>query len=149
MLAGALGLDLGLDLLPRVRGGDHRRPDGIGQAQRGGLDSIGIHHDQLAALARARPMAYARAFMERIMAGISFVLNMGGPSWTHFCFAVVVVAARKRGPLRFVAFLDWAHDAELLRVSGTAYQFRHLQLQDWLISHSQSADDREPALPTT
>jgi hypothetical protein len=46
--------------------------------------------------------------------------------------AVVINAARKRGPLRFDAFLDRAQRAGLLRVSGIAYQFRHRQLQDWL-----------------
>jgi hypothetical protein len=59
-------------------------------------------------------------------------------AWTRYYAAVIVNAARHRGPLRFGAFLDWAHQAGLLRVSGIAYQFRHRQLQDWLTSPLQA-----------
>ncbi|MDT3399298.1 NACHT domain-containing protein [Streptomyces sp. B1866] len=38
-------------------------------------------------------------------------------------------------PWRLGAFLHWAYGAGLLRVSGTAYQFRHRELQDWLAAH--------------
>jgi hypothetical protein len=44
-------------------------------------------------------------------------------------------------PQRVGHFLDWAYDANLLRMSGTAAQFRHRELQAWLISHSM---DRPP-----
>jgi hypothetical protein len=77
------------------------------------------------------------------------VMLMGGPVpvvssgsvWVRYHVSVVINAVRRRGPLRFGAFLDWAQQAGLLRVSGVAYQFRHRQLQDWLTSplpaHSQ------------
>jgi NACHT domain-containing protein len=55
-----------------------------------------------------------------------------GSAWVRYHVSVVINAVRRRGPLRFAAFLDWAHQAGLLRVSGVAYQFRHRQLQDWL-----------------
>lgn len=58
----------------------------------------------------------------------------GSSAWTRHYVSVVINAARRRGPLRFGAFLDWAQEAGLLRVSGVAYQFRHRQLQDWLTS---------------
>ncbi|MEU1536168.1 NACHT domain-containing protein [Streptomyces fagopyri] len=32
------------------------------------------------------------------------------------------------------AFLEWAYAAGLLRMSGTSYQFRHRELQDWFAS---------------
>ncbi|MFD0035673.1 NACHT domain-containing protein [Streptomyces sp. NPDC127172] len=38
-------------------------------------------------------------------------------------------------PWRLGAFLNWCYDAGLLRISGIAYQFRHQELQDWLIDH--------------
>ena len=38
-------------------------------------------------------------------------------------------------PWRLGAFLNWAYDAGLLRVSGIAYQFRHRELQDWLAAN--------------
>jgi hypothetical protein len=70
--------------------------------------------------------------------GLSFwVAGVGGrgsSAWTRYHIAVVINWMRGRAPLRFGAFLDWAHDAGLLRVSGVAYQFRHRQLQEWLTS---------------
>ncbi|GAA4616819.1 hypothetical protein GCM10023195_74860 [Actinoallomurus liliacearum] len=37
-------------------------------------------------------------------------------------------------PWRFAIFLAWAHEIGLLCASGDAYQFRHLELQQWLAS---------------
>jgi hypothetical protein len=68
-----------------------------------------------------------------VAAGVAAGLAYGARAWTRYHVTVVVNAARKRGPLRFGAFLDWAHQAGL-RVSGVAYQFRHRQLQDLLTS---------------
>lgn len=58
--------------------------------------------------------------------------SRGSSAWTRYHIAVAINWLRGRAPLRFGAFLDWAHDAGLLRVSGVAYQFRHRQLQEWL-----------------
>ena len=46
--------------------------------------------------------------------------------------------ARRKGllPRRVGRFLDWAYRANLLRMSGTAAQFRHRELQDWLARNS-------------
>jgi hypothetical protein len=38
-------------------------------------------------------------------------------------------------PLRVGEFMDWAYRASLLRMAGTATQFRHRELQDWLSHH--------------
>ncbi|MEU1577418.1 hypothetical protein ABZ519_41005 [Streptomyces collinus] len=38
-------------------------------------------------------------------------------------------------PWRLGAFLHWAYEAGLLRISGVVYQFRHRELQDWLTDH--------------
>jgi NACHT domain len=64
--------------------------------------------------------------------GLAAFTNAAG-AWTRYHISVIVIASRQQGPLRFGAFLDWAQEAGLLRVSGIAYQFRHRQLQDWLI----------------
>ena len=61
-------------------------------------------------------------------------LGITASTWTRYHIAVVIAAFRGKSPLRFGAFLDWAQQAGLLRVSGVAYQFRHRQLQDWLTS---------------
>jgi hypothetical protein len=77
------------------------------------------------------------------LVGVAFalwiVLEVGltetGPARRYFVF---VLCARARGltPFRLAAFLDWATQAGLLRMSGSAYQFRHRELQDWLAAES-------------
>lgn len=62
----------------------------------------------------------------------------------RYALAVGVLAARSRLPLRLAAFLSWAHHAGLLRTSGTAYQYRHRQLQDWLTPQARL----EPSAPS-
>jgi hypothetical protein len=81
--------------------------------------------------------------------GLSFGLpagvgTTGASAWTRYYISVVINAACKRSPLRFGAFLDWARQAGLLRVSGVTYQFRHRQLQDWLTSHPTMATASDP-----
>lgn len=76
--------------------------------------------------------------------GLAFGLANFGRSWTRYNMAVVIAAARHRGPLRFGRFLDWAQRAGLLRISGVSYQFRHRELQDRLTGRQrpQSMTDR-------
>jgi NACHT domain len=74
-----------------------------------------------------------------VAVGVAYGLAVGGGSWVRYHVAVAVMAARGQGPLRLGAFLDWAADAGLLRVSGVSYQFRHRQLQDWLTSQATGA----------
>jgi hypothetical protein len=50
-------------------------------------------------------------------------------------YLVFLVCCRGRLPWKLGAFLQWAYEGGLLRMSGTAYQFRHRELQDWLASH--------------
>jgi hypothetical protein len=50
--------------------------------------------------------------------------------WGNFFAAKCMLAARRRIPLRFLAFLQDAHEKRgVLRQAGAAYQFRHLELQ--------------------
>jgi hypothetical protein len=67
-----------------------------------------------------------------IAGGLIAAFPLGVGIWANYHVAVAVVAHRGQGPWRLGAFLDWACEAGLLRVSGLAYQFRHQQLQDWL-----------------
>jgi NACHT domain len=80
----------------------------------------------------AKGLVYGVAF--GLALGIAFGLAQGAQAWTRYHICIVAIAVRQQGPLRFGAFLDWAQQAGLLRVSGVAYQFRHRQLQDWLTS---------------
>ncbi|MEV6303195.1 PQQ-binding-like beta-propeller repeat protein [Actinoplanes sp. NPDC051861] len=59
-------------------------------------------------------------------------------AWPRFMIVSGALAARRRLPWRLNAFLAGARDRGLLRQSGTAYQFRHIRLQDRL------ADQRAP-----
>lgn len=51
-------------------------------------------------------------------------------------YVALLLCTRGRLPWRLAAFMDWSYHAGLLRISGTAYQFRHRELQDWLAAHS-------------
>ncbi|MFF3088830.1 NACHT domain-containing protein [Streptomyces nojiriensis] len=50
-------------------------------------------------------------------------------------YLVFVLCSRGTLPRRLGVFLDWACTAGLMRLAGTAYQFRHLELQQWLARH--------------
>jgi hypothetical protein len=64
---------------------------------------------------------------------IAFGLILGGNgAWVRYALALTLMAVTGKLPWRLGRFLDWAADAEILRVSGVAYQFRHLELQRWL-----------------
>ena len=71
---------------------------------------------------------------EGLALGLAFGLAFGGASSTRYYLGVAAGALRGARPMRFSAFLDWCCQAGLLRVSGITYQFRHRQLQDWLVS---------------
>ncbi|KUM95736.1 hypothetical protein AQI95_42990 [Streptomyces yokosukanensis] len=72
-----------------------------------------------------------------VVSGVVWALEMSaGASRRYLAF---VLCARRDGilPLRLGSFLDWACEAGLLRLSGSAYQFRHRELQLWLATHSE------------
>ncbi|MEU6349810.1 hypothetical protein ABZ896_10850 [Streptomyces sp. NPDC047072] len=53
----------------------------------------------------------------------------------------VAFLLRNRGqlPWDLAPFLHWSHEAGLLRLSGSAYEFRHRELQDWLAANPEPA----------
>jgi hypothetical protein len=55
----------------------------------------------------------------------------------RYAVGVVCAAIIRRFPLRLKDFMTWACDSGLLRTAGTAYQFRHRELQDWLTRECQ------------
>jgi hypothetical protein len=69
------------------------------------------------ALGVALGLAFGVAF------GVAYGLAVAADVWTRYHISVVITAARGNGPIRYGAFLDWALQAGLLRVSGVAYQF--------------------------
>ncbi|MFE2426897.1 NACHT domain-containing protein [Streptomyces sp. NPDC059373] len=52
-------------------------------------------------------------------------------------YKVFLLCSGGRLPKRLGTFLHWSYGAGLLRISGMAYQFRHRELQDWLVQHPQ------------
>jgi hypothetical protein len=65
---------------------------------------------------------------------------LGGPSWPSYRWGTWRGARRRMLPDQLVAFLDWCVQHGLLRISGTAIQFRHRILQDWLAYVSVAKD---------
>jgi hypothetical protein len=54
--------------------------------------------------------------------------------WARFGLARLSLAATGQLPLELVAFLDRAHEHELLRISGGSYQFWHIRMQERLVA---------------
>lgn len=63
--------------------------------------------------------------------------------WPCYAIACVIVARRGELPLRAAHFLDWAHDAGLVRISGLSIQFRHRDFQEWLLQASETRDSTD------
>ncbi|MGI5451673.1 NACHT domain-containing protein [Streptomyces sp. CA-249302] len=63
-----------------------------------------------------------------LVGGIYLFTGAGRRYMVFLCCAY----GRRMLPLRMGSFLDWAYAAGLLRLSGSAYQFRHRELQQWL-----------------
>ncbi|MFI6708913.1 NACHT domain-containing protein [Nonomuraea sp. NPDC050478] len=74
----------------------------------------------------------AESLLCALVGGVTFGLAFGAIAWARTMIGLAVAAARGLLPLRLWAFLDWACEANLLRVSGATYQFRHRELQDFL-----------------
>jgi hypothetical protein len=66
--------------------------------------------------------------------GLMSGLTVGSAAAARYLIAVTHQARHRRLPWRLGAFLDWANAAGLTRASGIAYQFRHAELQQWLMS---------------
>ncbi|MCX4671826.1 NACHT domain-containing protein [Streptomyces sp. NBC_01381] len=69
-----------------------------------------------------------------LLAGPAFALLVGfvvlaRASRRYYSF---LLCMRGRLPWRLKRFLRWSYSVGILRASGIAYQFRHLELQDWL-----------------
>jgi hypothetical protein len=67
---------------------------------------------------------------------------IGGPSWPNYWWRTWRAARRGILPGQLVPFLDWCLEHGLLRVSGTAIQFRHRIFQDWLATVGVEQDVR-------
>lgn len=66
-------------------------------------------------------------------------------AWPRFVVTRLCLAARGRLPWRLMAFLADARERELLRQSGSVYQFRHVRLQETLAARTRPPSDRTGA----
>jgi hypothetical protein len=73
----------------------------------------------------------AVALVAGLLAGTIFGLA-AGQAQVAFQLATAFSAGRRLLPIRLMNFLEQAHRLGLLRVVGSAYQFRHAELQDHL-----------------
>ncbi|MGW4804906.1 NACHT domain-containing protein [Kitasatospora sp. NPDC004272] len=88
-----------------------------------GSQSVDMAEDQILGLL-CITLAYGAGF------GLTIGSLLSG-SATRRYFAVLLLS-RRLLPWKLIDFLEWAHEAGLLRMSGDSYQFRHKELQDWL-----------------
>lgn len=79
--------------------------------------------------ARVTPVTCGLLFLASIVLGVAMVARMS----TRYALGRLVGALTGRLPWRLGAFLDWACRAGLLRRAGIAYQFRHLEFQEWVM----------------
>ena len=96
---------------------------GIGSA-------IGIPHDGLLAAAV-------------IGAGSGLAIGAAGTACSSQAVALASIGlwlrlTGGRGPIAVVPFLEFARERNLIRVAGTAYQFRHRELREYLIRESDA-----------
>jgi hypothetical protein len=74
---------------------------------------------------------------------------LGRHAWFRYRIGIALAAARRRLPWRLNRFFNWATEAGLLRVNGSTYQFRHLELQQWLLRNNEAADATNAAAAAT
>ncbi|MGI5511911.1 NACHT domain-containing protein [Streptomyces sp. CA-106131] len=74
------------------------------------------------------------AFLETVIPAVIAAVMLFGFIWASAWrrYLATLLCTRGRLPWRLGRFLDWAYGAGLVRISGTAYQFRHRELQDHL-----------------
>jgi len=69
-----------------------------------------------------------------LVVGLIFVADS---PWLRYLFAALLLARQGDLPRRPAVFMDWAHEAGLMRLSGIAVQFRHREFQTWLATRGQ------------
>ena len=90
------------------------------------------------------PGSILLAIAVSVIAGIA----LGSRSWLRHAITAGLVAPSGRLPWRTQHFLEWAYLANLLRVSGISYQFRHDELRLSLTpARKATPDSRPPAGP--
>jgi hypothetical protein len=85
-------------------------------------------------LTASLPFGVVASLVALLALGLVASLMMGLVTWIRYLVGCWLAYRKGMLPRRVGHFLDWAHRANLLRMSGTAAQFRHRELQAWLVS---------------
>ena len=91
--------------------------------------AVGLAFGLAAGLAVGLPTGLAVGLVAGLVAGLEI--------WIRYLIGCWLGQRNGILPRRVGEFLDWAYRASLLRMSGTAAQFRHRELQTWLISQTR------------
>ena len=67
-----------------------------------------------------------------------------GAVWLRYALGVRSAARRNLLPSHPARFLDWCVSVGLMRMAGNTIQFRHKQLQDWLIRRAEHSATASP-----
>lgn len=94
-----------------------------------------VIYGQLHRLAIELPIVLGFGLAFGLASGIWIGLVVGLASWIRYLVGCRLARRRGKLPPRVGQFFDWAYRAGLLRMSGTAVQFRHRELQAWLVSN--------------
>ncbi|MFD2079117.1 NACHT domain-containing protein [Actinopolymorpha cephalotaxi] len=77
-------------------------------------------------------LLFIAAFGFVITLGATLTSGLAANAWLRYVLALWLTRREGILPLGFGRFLNRCHQAGILRESGNAYQFRHLELRDWL-----------------
>ena len=104
-----------------------------------------LRNDVLVWLVFGLVFGLAAGLATRLVLGLVFA----GNAWLRYVIAITLAACARIQPWRFGRFLTWCYQAGILRETGNAYQFRHLELLHWLQArplHDQSVACRSVEL---
>lgn len=78
---------------------------------------------------------YVSGFIVGFLFGVGFGMALLSRSpWLRYVLGTHILARHHKLPPRLSRFLDWSYAAGLLRLSGIYIQFRHRELQAYLVS---------------
>jgi NACHT domain len=115
----------------------------------------GLRYDFTAGIAQWLTFALAGAIAGRLSIGLVPGVAVGmafgffaaaswndDSPWPRYFAATSILARRDQLPKRLERFLDWAYHVNLMRLSGISIQFRHREMQDYLIAGSSSPSQK-------
>jgi hypothetical protein len=115
------------------------------------ISAIALATGLLAGLATGLFVGELSGLRVGLLSGLAYGLIFGllaglcgdGYVWLRYAIAVRAAARLDWLPKRPSLFLDWCVHTGLMRMAGSSLQFRHRQLQDWLISSAERAAQAE------